>query len=71
MPSESEYNLPDSKQKILFFDATKKSYKKFDFDQKAITSAEKNSSLTLEEAIARWVGLEAVKERFDSHNIKY
>ena len=56
--------------KGYFSTLEKKSYKKFDFDQKAITSAEKNSSLTLDH-LSRWVGLEAVKERFDSHNIKY
>jgi len=42
---------------------------KLDFDQKTITNAEAKSTLTLEEAITRWVGMDVIKSKFNAHNI--
>ena len=44
--------------------------KKLDYDQKTVTAAEAKSTLTLEEAITRWVGMDVIKSKFDAHNIK-
>ena len=45
------------------------SFEKLNFDQKVIESEEANSSLSLEEAIVRWVGLDEIKQKFNASDI--
>ena len=42
---------------------------KLNFEKKVIETEEANSSLSLEEAIVRWVGLEEIKQKFNASDI--
>lgn len=42
---------------------------KLNFEKKIIETEEANSSLSLEEAIVRWVGLDEIKQKFNASDI--
>ena len=42
---------------------------KLNFEKKVIETEEANSSLSLEQAIVRWVGLEEIKQKFNASDI--
>ena len=42
---------------------------KLNFEKKVIETEEANSSLSLEEAIVRWVGLDEIKQKFNASDI--
>ena len=46
-----------------------KSAQKLYFQKKVIENEEANSSLSLEEAIVRWVGLDEIKHKFNASDI--
>ena len=61
--------VQDHFETLFVFIELYKSVKKLNFEKKVIETEEANSSLSLEEAIVRWVGLDEIKQKFNASDI--